>query len=44
MAPHVKFIHCVVHRQAIAAKKWEPGMHKVLQDVIDVVNFIKTRP
>lgn len=44
IAPHVKFIHCIIHRQAIAAKKLEPEVHKVLQDVIDVVNFIKTRP
>ncbi|CAM5121921.1 unnamed protein product [Eretmochelys imbricata] len=43
-APHVKFIHCTMHRQAIAAKKLEPEVHKLLQDVIDVVNFIKTRP
>ncbi|CAM5151165.1 unnamed protein product [Natator depressus] len=43
-APHVKFIHSIIHRQAIAAKKLEPEVHKVLQDVIDVVNFIKTRP
>ncbi|CAM4541743.1 unnamed protein product [Lepidochelys olivacea] len=44
IAPHVKFIHRIIHRQAIAAKKLEPEVHKVLQDVIDVVNFIKTRP
>uniref|UniRef100_K7FR34 DUF4371 domain-containing protein n=1 Tax=Pelodiscus sinensis TaxID=13735 RepID=K7FR34_PELSI len=44
IAPHMKFIHCIIHRQAIAAKKMEPEVHKVLQDVIDVVNFIKTRP
>ncbi|KAG6934017.1 zinc finger BED-type containing 5 [Chelydra serpentina] len=44
IAPHVKFIHCIIHRQAIAAKKMEPEVHKVLQDVIDVVNFIKARP
>lgn len=42
-ATHLKFIPCVVLRQAIAAKKWEPDMHKVLQDVINVVNFVKTR-
>uniref|UniRef100_K7F2Y8 DUF4371 domain-containing protein n=1 Tax=Pelodiscus sinensis TaxID=13735 RepID=K7F2Y8_PELSI len=44
IALHVKFIHCIIPRQAIAAKKLEPEVHKVLQDVIDVVNFIKTRP
>ncbi|CAM5073328.1 unnamed protein product [Natator depressus] len=44
IAPHVKFIHCIIHRQATAVKKLEPEVHKVVQDVIDLVNFIKTRP
>lgn len=44
IAPHVKLLHCITHRQAIAAKKLEPGVHKVLQDDISVVNFIKTSP
>lgn len=44
IAPHVKFVHCIIHRQAIAAKKLEPEIHRVLQDVISVVNFIKRRP
>lgn len=49
---HTKFIHCMVQRQAIAAKKWEPdytnGCIEVgarsARHVIDVVNIIKTRP
>lgn len=44
IAPHVKFIHCIIHRQAIATKKLEPQIHQVLQDVISVVNFIKSKP
>lgn len=40
--PHVQFFHCTIHRQATAAKL-EPEVHKVLQDVTDMVNFIKTR-
>lgn len=44
IAPHTKFVHCIIHRQAIAAKKLEPEIHRVLQDVISVVNFVKTRP
>lgn len=35
-APHMKFIH----RQAIAATELEPEVYGVLQDVINVINFI----
>lgn len=44
IAPHMKLILCLVHRQAIAAKLLEPEEHKVLHNVINMVNFIKTRP
>jgi len=44
IAPHVIFIHCIIHRQAIAAKKLEPKLHEVFQEVISVVNYIKARP
>lgn len=42
-APHRRLIHCVIHRQAIAAKELGPEVHGVLQDVINVINFIKPR-
>lgn len=32
LASHVIFIHSIVHRQAIAAKKLKPEAHEVLQD------------
>lgn len=39
----MKFIHCVIHRQAITAKDLEPEVHGVLQDVISMIRFIKPR-
>lgn len=39
----MKFLPCFIKKQAIAAKL-EPEGHKVLQDVIDTVHFIKIRP
>lgn len=44
LASHGKFLRCVSHRQALAAKRLEPKMHEVLQDAIYVVNVMKTRP
>lgn len=44
IAPHIKFTHCVIHRENLAAKHLEPEVHGVLNDVIKIVNFIKTSP
>jgi len=40
----VELLQCITHRRAIAAKKLEPGVHKVLHDDINAVNFVKTSP
>lgn len=42
-APYQEFIHCIIHRQDIVAKM-KPGAHQMLQNVINMLNFIKTRP
>lgn len=42
-APHRRLIHCIIHRQAIGAKELEPEVRGVLQDVINVINFINPR-
>ena len=44
VAPHVKFTHCIIHREALASKNLEPQLRNVLQTAIKVVNFIKSRP
>lgn len=43
-APHAIWTHCFIHREALAAKNISPALHEVLQSVIEVVNFIKSRP
>ncbi|KAK0139983.1 Zinc finger MYM-type protein 6 [Merluccius polli] len=44
IAPHVKFTHCIIHREALASKTLEPELNNVLQTAIKMVNFIKSRP
>ena len=43
MAPHCKIIHCVVHRQALAAKKLSPELHEILQTSVKIINQIKAK-
>ncbi|KAK5863610.1 hypothetical protein PBY51_000631 [Eleginops maclovinus] len=44
VAPHVKFTHCIIHREALASKTLEPELNNVLQTAIQIVNSIKSRP
>jgi hypothetical protein len=44
VAPHAKFTHCIIHREALASKTLEPELNNVLQTAIKMVNFIKSRP
>uniref|UniRef100_A0A3B4V8C9 HAT C-terminal dimerisation domain-containing protein n=1 Tax=Seriola dumerili TaxID=41447 RepID=A0A3B4V8C9_SERDU len=44
VAPHVKFLHCVIHREALAGRCLEPELRDVLQTSVKMVNFIKSRP
>ena len=44
ISPNCKFIHCFLHRQALAAKKLSPILNEVLSVCIKLVNFIKSRP
>ena len=44
VARHVKFTHCISHREALASKTLEPDLNDVLQTAIKIVNFIKSRP
>lgn len=43
-APNVKWTHCVIHREALAAKNITPELGVVMDSIIKVVNYIKTRP
>lgn len=37
----VVIVHCLVHRENLAAQKLSKDLHKVMQEVIQIVNFIK---
>ena len=43
-APHVVATHCMLHREALVAKRMDNELNQVLQEVVQVVNFIKARP
>ncbi|XP_023211413.1 zinc finger BED domain-containing protein 5-like, partial [Centruroides sculpturatus] len=42
-APNAKWTHCVIHRKALATKNISPELNIVIDIIIKVVNFIKTR-
>lgn len=44
VAPHARFTHCVIHREALASKSLDPEVNAVLQTAVKMVNFIKSRP
>ena len=40
-APKVKGIHCMIHRQALASKTLPAPLERVLDQTIQIVNFVK---
>jgi hypothetical protein len=43
-APDAVWTHRIIHREALASQNFSVHLNEVLQTVINVVNFIKTRP
>ena len=39
----ITFTHCMIHREALVAKKISPDLNAVVQDAVKVINFIKSR-
>ena len=39
----ITFTHCMIHREALVAKKLSPELNKVVQDAVKTINFIKSR-
>ena len=39
----ITFIHCMIHREALVAKKISPDLNAVVQDAVQIINFIKSR-
>ncbi len=44
VAPHVKFTHCIIHRESLASKTLDSELNNVLKCAIKIVNHIKSRP
>lgn len=44
VAPEVKWTHCCIHREALLAKTLPEPLQKILNEVVEIVNYIKTRP
>lgn len=40
-APNVKGIHCMIHHQKLASKTLPAPLKKVLDQTVQIVNFIK---
>ncbi|XP_068200558.1 zinc finger BED domain-containing protein 5-like [Palaemon carinicauda] len=43
LAPQAKGIHCMIHRYALASKTLPASLQEVLESVINIVNYIKTK-
>jgi hypothetical protein len=44
VAPNVKWTHCSIHREALAVKKMSTELKTVLDELVKIVNYIKSRP
>ncbi|XP_065408084.1 zinc finger BED domain-containing protein 5-like [Chrysemys picta bellii] len=44
VAPESTKSHCVLHRQALAVKKIPPYLKIVLDEAVQIINFVKSRP
>ena len=42
--PKVKWLHCIIHRQALASKRMNAHLHETLNKAVKVINFIKAQP
>lgn len=44
VAPDATWVHCSIHREALAAKGMPAGLKNVLDTTAQIVNFVKVRP
>lgn len=44
VAPSVKWTHCSIHREALAAKGLDERLKGTLDDAVKIVNFIRSKP
>ena len=39
---HITFTHCLIHREALVAKRLAPELDDALQDAVKIINFDKS--
>ena len=39
----ITFTHCMIHREALVAKKISPDLNALVQDAVQIINFIMSR-
>ena len=44
VAPDATWVHCSIHREALAAKGMPNSLKDVLDTTVNMVNFVKARP
>ena len=44
VAPDATWVHCSIHREALAAKGMPESLKDVLDTTVKMVNFVKARP
>ncbi|XP_029641217.1 SCAN domain-containing protein 3-like [Octopus sinensis] len=44
VAPHIFYVHCIIHRQHLVAKNIGSHMEEALNTVIHAINFVKSNP
>ena len=42
--PDMMVVHCVIHRENLAAQGLSPELNQIMKNVIKAVNFIKAHP
>uniref|UniRef100_K7FJM3 Zinc finger BED-type containing 5 n=1 Tax=Pelodiscus sinensis TaxID=13735 RepID=K7FJM3_PELSI len=44
VAPNCTSSHCILHRHALVVKNISPSLKNVLDEAVQIINYIKTRP
>ncbi|KAE8287511.1 Zinc finger MYM-type protein 6 [Larimichthys crocea] len=42
--PKIKWMHCIIHQEALASKRMSPDLNAVMDDTVKIINFIQSRP
>lgn len=42
--PDIKWMHCIIHCEALASKRLSPDLSAVMDDAVKMINFIQSRP